>query len=72
MHIEHIAMYVNNIEAARDFFVKYLNAAAGEMYRNKVTGFSSYFLSFDSGARLELMNKPEMTDADMICKNVPL
>ncbi len=64
MHIEHIAMYVNNLEAARDFFVKYLNASAGEMYRNKVSGFRSYFLSFDSGARLELMNKPEMIDAD--------
>lgn len=64
MHIEHIAMYVNNLEAARDFFVKYFNAAAGKIYQNKTTGFSSYFLKFDNGARLELMNKPEMIDAD--------
>ena len=62
MHIEHIAMYVNDLEKAKDFFVKYFNAAANEGYYNKTTGFRSYFLTFDEGARLEIMNKPQMMD----------
>ena len=62
MKIEHIAMYVNDLEAAKDFFVTYLDGKANELYHNKSTGFRSYFISFDDGARLELMNKPEMSD----------
>lgn len=62
MKIEHIAMVVNDLEAAKDFFVTYLDGKANELYHNKSTGFRSYFISFDDGARLELMNKPEMSD----------
>lgn len=62
MRIEHIAMYVNNLEDARDFFMRFLNAESNEGYYNPRTGFRSYFLSFDDGARLEIMNKPEMQD----------
>ena len=62
MRIEHIAMYVNDLEAAKEFFVKYFNATSNEGYHNKTTDFRSYFLSFDDGARLEIMNKPQMVD----------
>ena len=62
MKIEHIAMVVNDLEAAKDFFVTYFDEKANELYHNKSTGFRSYFISFDDGARLEIMNKPEMTD----------
>ncbi len=62
MKIEHIAMYVNDPENARDFFVKYLGGASNAGYRNPNTGFRSYFISFDDGARLEIMNKPELDD----------
>jgi len=62
MHIEHIAMYVNNLEFARDFFIKYFNAISNDGYHNQTTDFRSYFLTFDNGARLEIMNKPEMID----------
>ena len=62
MKIEHIAMYVNDLEAAKNFFVKYLNGNANDGYHNKNTSFRSYFISFDDGARLEIMKKPEMTD----------
>ena len=64
MHIEHIAMYVNNLEKAKDFFVKYFNAKSNDGYHNKTTDFRSYFLSFDDGARLEIMNKPQMSDGE--------
>ena len=62
MHIEHVAMYVKDLEQARDFFVKYFNAKSNEGYHNTETDFRSYFLSFDDGARLEIMNIPNMSD----------
>ena len=62
MRIEHVAMYVNDLEATKDFFVKYFNATSNEGYHNKTTDFRSYFLNFDDGARLEIMNKPQMKD----------
>ncbi len=58
MKIEHIAMYVDDLEGAKDFFIKYFGAAPNEGYHNEKTGFCSYFLSFDDGARLEIMNSP--------------
>ena len=64
MRIEHAAMYVNDIEAEKEFFTRYFGASAGEMYHNKNNGFSSYFLGFDGGARLELMTAPELQDMD--------
>ena len=60
MKIEHVAMYVNGLEAARDFFVKYLGGVSNDGYHNKTTGFRSFFISFDDGARLEIMNKPSV------------
>ncbi len=62
MRIEHIALYVNDLEEARKFFIKYLGAKSNDGYHNLKTNFRSYLLSFDDGARLELMNKPEMPD----------
>ena len=64
MRIEHIAMYVNELEKTKDFFVKYFHATPNEGYHNKTTDFRSYFLSFDDGARLEIMKKPEMEDTE--------
>jgi len=57
-------MYVNDLELARDFFVKYLGGVSNDGYHNKTTGFRSYFISFDDGARLEIMNKPSMDDLE--------
>ena len=62
MKIEHIALYVNDLEKTRSFFMKYLGAKSNEGYHNLKTNFRSYFLSFDEGTRLELMNLPEMQD----------
>lgn len=64
MKIEHIAMYVKDLEGTKQFFERYMGAVSNEMYHNKTTGFRSYFLSFEDGARLEIMNKPDMDDVD--------
>ena len=53
MHIEHIAMYVIELEKTKEFFDKYFNATPNEGYHNKTSDFRSYFLSFDNEARLE-------------------
>ena len=70
MRIDHIAMYVKDLEKARDFFVKYFNATSNEGYHNKKTDFRSYFLSFDDGTRLEIMNKPQMEKSEKTLNSV--
>lgn len=64
MKIDHIAMYVNDLERAREFFVKYLDGRSNDGYHNTKTGFRSFFISFDDGARLEIMNKPGLADEE--------
>lgn len=58
MRIEHIAVYVNDLEGAKSFFEKYFSARPGSLYHNQKTGLRSYFLTFDGGARMEIMQKP--------------
>lgn len=60
MRIEHIALYVNDLEASRYFFQTYFGAVSNEGYHNKNTDFRSYFLTFEDGARLEIMTCPQM------------
>jgi len=62
MIIEHIAMYVKDLEGTRDFFIKYFGAVSNAGYHNKNTDFRSFFLTFEDGARLEIMNKPKLDD----------
>ncbi len=62
MRIEHIAMYVSDLEKAKCFFEKHFGAVAGNKYYNSKTDFTSYFLTFDSGTRLEIMHRPNLTD----------
>lgn len=60
MHIEHIAIWTTQLEELKDFYVTYFEGKANEKYTNPFKHFSSYFISFDSGARLELMYKPSV------------
>ena len=62
MKIEHIALWTKNIEALKSFYEKYFNAQSNNKYTNPRKGFSSYFLSFDSGARLEIMQMDSVPD----------
>lgn len=62
MKIEHIAMYVNDLEKVKSFFEHYFEAQSNDGYHNKTTNFRSYFLAFEDGSRLEIMNKPEMSN----------
>lgn len=64
MKIEHVALYVHDLYEAKAFFETYLDAKAGAEYHNERTGFRSFFLSFEDGARLEIMTKPGVEEAD--------
>lgn len=64
MKIEHIAMYVNDLEGAKDFFCRYFDAMVNNGYHNKSTDFRSYFLTFTDGSRLEIMHKPSIVDLE--------
>lgn len=55
MKIEHIAIWAEDIERLKDFYLRYFGVRVGRKYRNEMKGFESYFLHFDSGARLEIM-----------------
>ena len=61
MKIEHIAIYVKDLEKSKLFYEKYFNAKSNEKYRNPKTQFESYFLSFSEGARLEIMTLPTVS-----------
>lgn len=63
MKIDHVAMYVNDLEAEKNFFVKYFDAKAGSKYTNFRNDFSNYFLSFDDGSRLEIMTRNTSADS---------
>ena len=63
MTIEHIALYVRDLEGMRSFYQGYFMAQANDGYHNPKTGLRTYFLTFDGGARLELMQKPGVLPA---------
>lgn len=63
MTLEHIALYVDDLEAARQFFMTYFGAKSNDGYHNPRTGLRTYFLTFEGGSRLEIMNKPDLPDA---------
>jgi len=64
MKIEHVALYVNDLEGARNFFEKYFCAKSGTLYHNRTSGFKSYFLTFDNETRLEIMTRPKIQDVE--------
>ena len=63
MKIEHIAIWAKDIEALKEFYIKYFGAVSNEKYINRKNVFSSYFLVFESGARLEIMQMPTIPDS---------
>lgn len=62
MKIEHVAMWTNNLEGLKDFYINYFNARANRKYVNENKKFQSYFLSFDEGCRLEIMEIPSINE----------
>jgi lactoylglutathione lyase len=61
MHIDHIAIWTKDLENEKDFFLKYFDCSANEKYVNQVKKFSSYFITFKGGGRIELMSRADIT-----------
>lgn len=57
MKIEHVAVWTANLEAMREFYARWFEGRTNEKYANPNTGYESYFVWFESGARLELMTR---------------
>ncbi|MFT4173334.1 MAG: VOC family protein [Rhodocyclaceae bacterium] len=61
MHIEHMALWASDIDRLASFYTRYFGARASARYTNEQKRFASIFLSFESGARLEVMQRPDVT-----------
>ncbi len=70
MKIEHIAIWVSNLEKMKQFYENYFGARSGKLYHNPSKNFTSCFLTFSDGARLEIMHRPDIfkknTSADTL------
>jgi lactoylglutathione lyase len=62
MTIDHVAIWTNNLERLKDYYIRYFNGCSNEKYVNYESGFESYFISFESGARIEIMKKANIPD----------
>jgi lactoylglutathione lyase len=63
MYIEHIAIWSKDIEILKEFYMKYFKVSSNNLYHNSKNGFNSYFLSFEKGARLEIMQMKNIPDS---------
>jgi lactoylglutathione lyase len=65
MQIEHLALWVRDLEGMRDFYLKYFDTTSGEKYVNPAKQFTAYFILFgEDKTRLELMTCPDITSID--------
>jgi lactoylglutathione lyase len=62
MTLDHVAIWTINLEKLRDYYARYFNGRVSEKYINQETHFESYFITFDSGTRLEIMKKPDIPE----------
>jgi lactoylglutathione lyase len=62
MKIEHLAIWTLDLEKMKEFYLEFFELSSNEKYHNSSKQFSSYFLSFPSGARLELMHRPDIAE----------
>lgn len=62
MKIDHFAVNVTDLLAFRDFFVTFFGATSNAGYHNPRTDLRTFFLTFEDGSRLEIMNRPEFSD----------
>ncbi|MDL2213886.1 VOC family protein, partial [Bacteroides sp. OttesenSCG-928-N06] len=67
MKIEHIAVWVDDIELMKEFYLKYFDVSCNNKYINPTKKYTSYFLTFNKGgARIELMNRPDVAENDQL------
>ena len=60
MRIEHVAIWVNDIDKVCEFYRKYFGGVVQPLYHNPAKQFTSRFVTFESGTRLEVMHRPDI------------
>lgn len=60
MKIEHVAIWVKDIDKVCEFYQKYFSGVVHPLYHNPTKQFTSRFITFDDGARLEVMHRPDI------------
>ena len=60
MKIEHVAIWVRDIDKVCEFYRKYFGGVVHPIYHNPAKQFTSRFVTFDDGARLEIMHRPDI------------
>ena len=63
MRIDHVALWVRDLEKSREFYCHYFSGKSNDLYDNPKKEFQSYFVTFDSGARLELMHSRKIKES---------
>jgi lactoylglutathione lyase len=66
INIEHIAIWVKDLDVSADFYAKFFGANIGTLYHNPKTNFSSRFITFEFGTRVEIMTRPDITEMRQI------
>ena len=61
-HLEHVGLWVSDIDTVAAFYAKYFGARVGDLYQNPRKGFESRFLEFGTGARLEIMKRTDVSE----------
>lgn len=61
--VHHIAIWTNDLERLKNFYLQYFGGRCGEMYASKSRPFNSYMISFGSDTGVELMHSPELKDS---------
>ena len=62
MVLEHVAILTARLEILKDYYIRYFGGTPNQKYANPKTGLETYFITFGSGTKLEIMSLPELTD----------
>lgn len=62
MKLVHAALWTDDLERSRAFYETYFGGTGNEKYVNPKKGFASYFLTFEGGAALEIMQRTDVSE----------
>ena len=65
MKVDHIGIYAEDINRIANFYTKYFKGTLSQpAYHNPKKNFTSHFISFESGAKLEIMHQVKREPKD--------
>jgi len=61
MTLEHVAIRIDRIEILKEYYIRYFGGTPNGKFKNPKTGLETYFITFGSGAKLEIMSLPDLS-----------